>query len=374
MDCNAKISDVQVYLVETRVKGHVSDATRNVGTIGYAVTIVSLDNGLQGLGITYHEVGGEAVKEFILKTLRPVLLGRNPLENEVLWEECFHYVRGVGRKGLAFCAYSAVDIALWDLKGKMAGLPLYRMLGGVKRKIPIYASGGWASYSIDELVDEVKEMVRRGYKYVKVKAGVNGGKSPNEDVRRIRAVRDVIGPDIGLMVDANNVWHSGPAIQVANRLRELDLVFLEEPVFADDIPGLAEFKRGTDIPLATGEHEYTKFGVRDLLLARAADYVQCDAVRCGGYTESLKIIGMTQAWNVFYAPHCMEYMHMHLMSAAPNAAFLERLLIFEELSDMVFVNPPQPKDGYLELPDKPGLGLELNMDVLRDAEKSSRIQ
>ncbi len=374
MDCNAKISDVQVYLVETRVKGHVSDATRNVGTIGYAVTIVSLDNGLQGLGITYHEVGGEAVKEFILKTLRPVLLGRNPLENEVLWEECFHYVRGVGRKGLAFCAYSAVDIALWDLKGKMAGLPLYRMLGGVKRKIPIYASGGWASYSIDELVDEVKEMVRRGYKYVKVKAGVNGGKSPNEDVRRIRAVRDAIGPDIGLMVDANNVWHSGPAIQVANRLRELDLVFLEEPVFADDIPGLAEFKRGTDIPLATGEHEYTKFGVRDLLLARAADYVQCDAVRCGGYTESLKIIGMTQAWNVFYAPHCMEYMHMHLMSAAPNAAFLERLLIFEELSDMVFVNPPQPKDGYLELPDKPGLGLELNMDVLRDAEKSSRIQ
>lgn len=374
MDCNAKISDVQVYLVETQVKGHVSDATRNVGTIGYAVTIVSSDNGLQGLGITYHEVGGEAVKEFILKTLRPVLLGRNPLENEVLWEECFHYVRGVGRKGLAFCAYSAIDIALWDLKGKMAGLPLYRMLGGVKRKIPIYASGGWASYSIDELVDEVKEMVRRGYKYVKVKAGVNGGKSPNEDVRRIRAVRDAIGPEIGLMVDANNVWHSGPAIQVANRLRELDLVFLEEPVFADDIPGLAEFKRGTDIPLATGEHEYTKFGVRDLLLARAADYVQCDAVRCGGYTESLKIIGMTQAWNVFYAPHCMEYMHMNLMSAAPNAAFLERLLIFEELSDMVFVNPPQPKDGYLELPDKPGLGLELNMDVLRDAEKSSRIQ
>ena len=156
MDCNAKISDVQVYLVETQVKGHVSDATRNVGTIGYAVTIVSLDNGLQGLGITYHEVGGEAVKEFILKTLRPVLLGRNPLENEALWEECFHYVRGVGRKGLAFCAYSAVDIALWDLKGKMAGLPLYRMLGGVKRKIPIYASGGWASYSIDEVVDEVK--------------------------------------------------------------------------------------------------------------------------------------------------------------------------------------------------------------------------
>lgn len=374
MDFNAKISDVQVYLVETRVKGHVSDATRDVGTIGYAVTLIRLDNGLEGVGITYHEVGGEAVKEFILKSLRPVLLGRNPLENEVLWEECFHYMRGVGRKGLAFCAYSAVDIALWDLKGKMVGLPLYRLLGGTKRQIPIYASGGWASYSLDELVDEVKEMVRRGYKNVKIKAGVNGGKTPGEDVRRIRAVRDAIGPDIGLMVDANNVWHSGTAIQVANRLREMDLLFLEEPVFADDIPGLSEFKRGTDIPLATGEHEYTKFGVRDLLQARAADYVQCDAVRCGGYTESLKIIGMTQAWNVFYAPHCMEYMHMHLMSAAPNAAFLERLLIYEELSDMVFVNPPQPKDGYLELPDKPGLGLEVNMDVLRDSEKSHRIQ
>ena len=147
-------------------------------------------------------------------------------------------------------------------------------------------------------MEEAREMVRRGYTMIKLKVGVEGGRNPNEDVRRIQAVRDAIGPDIGLMLDANNVWRASTAIQVANRLRDLDIMFLEEPVFADDIPGLAQFKRGTDIPLATGEHEYTKFGVRDLILAQAADYVQCDVTRCGGFTEMLKIIGMTQAWNL----------------------------------------------------------------------------
>ena len=143
-------------------------------------------------------------------------------------------------------------------------------------------------------------------------------------------------------------------------------MFLEEPVFADDIPGLAQFKRGTDIPLATGEHEYTKYGVRDLILAQAADYVQCDVTRCGGYTEMLKIIGMTQAWNLAFAPHGMEYMHMHLMSAAPNAIFLERLFMFEDVSAMVFKEAPQPVNGYLELPDRPGLGLVWDMDHIKE--------
>ena len=363
---DARISNVEVYLVERAVKGNFADSTRNVETIGYAVTVVTLDNGLYGVGLTYHEVGGEAIREFVLRALKPKLLGRSPFETEAIWEECFHYIRGVGRKGLAFCAYSSVDIALWDLKGQLLDMPLYKLLGGTKKKIPIYASGGWTSYSCEELVEEAREMVRRGYTMIKLKVGVEGGRNPNEDVRRIQAVRDAIGPDIGLMLDANNVWRASTAVQVANRLRDLDIMFLEEPVFADDIPGLAQFKRGTDIPLARGEHEYTKFGVRDLILAQAADYVQCDVTRCGGFTEMLKIIGMTQAWNLAFAPHGMEYMHMHLMSAAPNAVFLERLFMFEEVSEMVLKEAPQPVNGYLELPDRPGLGLVWDMDRIKE--------
>ena len=196
---DAKISNVEVYLVERAVKGNFADSTRNVETIGYAVTVVTLDNGLYGVGLTYHEVGGEAIREFVLRALKPKLLGRSPFETEAIWEECFHYIRGVGRKGLAFCAYSSVDIALWDLKGQLLDMPLYKLLGGTKKKIPIYASGGWTSYSCEELVEEAREMVRRGYTMIKLKVGVEGGRNPNEDVRRIQAVRDAIGPDIGLM-------------------------------------------------------------------------------------------------------------------------------------------------------------------------------
>ena len=165
---DARISNVEVYLVERAVKGNFADSTRNVETIGYAVTVVTLDNGLYGVGLTYHEVGGEAIREFVLRALKPKLLGRSPFETEAIWEECFHYIRGVGRKGLAFCAYSSVDIALWDLKGQLLDMPLYKLLGGTKKKIPIYASGGWTSYSCEELVEEAREMVRRGYTMIKL--------------------------------------------------------------------------------------------------------------------------------------------------------------------------------------------------------------
>lgn len=361
-----KITGIDVHLCETRVKGNFADSTRNVETIGFVVVQVHTDQGIDGIGVTYHEVGGEAIRDFVKFAIEPKLKGRNPFETEALYEENFHYMRGVGRKGLAFCAYSAVDIALWDIKGKALGMALYRLLGGSENLAPIYASGGWTSYSKEELVAEALDMTARGYKKIKLKVGVEGGRNPAEDLRRITAVREAIGPDIGLMLDANNVWRASTAVQFANRVKEYDIEFFEEPVFADDQPGLAQFKQGTDIPLATGEHEYTRYGFRDLILNKAVDIVQGDVTRCGGYTEMLKIIGMTQAWNLGFAPHGMEHMHMHLVAAAPNGLFLERLFMFEEVVENVYLNAPVPKGGFLEIPDKPGLGLELNMDYINE--------
>ena len=360
-----RITGLEVYLIEAPVKGNVADATRKVETIGYVITVVHTNQGLSGLGLTYNEVGGEAIREFTEQSIAPVLLGRSPLETEALWEEMFHHIRGVGRKGLAFCAYSAVDIALWDIKGKYFGVPLYTLLGGRGGEVPIYASGGWTSYSTEELVAESRAMVLEGYRNIKIKVGVENGRNPKEDLRRVRAIRDALGPDVGIMLDANNVWQSGTAIQAAASLRELDILFLEEPVMADDIPGLARVRSRCDIPIASGEHEYTRFGARDLIAAEAVDIVQCDVTRCGGFTEMLKIIGMTQAWNLAFAPHGMEYMHMHLVASAPNALYLERLLMFEIVSQIAFLNPPQPADGKLALPEGPGLGLELDMASIR---------
>jgi L-alanine-DL-glutamate epimerase-like enolase superfamily enzyme len=361
-----KISNVEVHLVSTPIRAGFSDATRKVETVGYTIVRITTDQGLEGFGITYHEVGGEATKSLILKNMAPKLIGRSPLETEVIWQEFFHYLRGVGRKGLMFCALSAVDIALWDLKGKIVNLPLYKLLGGNKTKIPVYGSGGWTSYSDEELVDEMKSMVEQGYSMIKFKVGVEGGSNPRRDIQRVRKVREAVGPEIGLMLDANNCWDSATGVQFANKVREYDIMLLEEPVFADDIPGLARFRRGTDIPLATGEHEYTKFGVRDLVLNEAADIVQTDGARAGGYTESLKIAAITQAWNLRFAPHALENIHIHLVSAVPNALFLERLLLYEEITAQVYKNAPLPVNGFMEIPDLPGLGLELNMDFIRE--------
>ncbi|MDR1418816.1 MAG: mandelate racemase/muconate lactonizing enzyme family protein [Treponema sp.] len=369
MNMKHKIAKVDVHLVSYPIIKNFQDATRKVETIGYTIVRLTTDDGIEGFGVTYHEVGGEATKELILKNMNPRLIGRDPFETEVIWQDFFCYLRGIGRKGLMFCALSAVDIALWDLKGKILNQPLYKILGGSNNKIPVYASGGWTSYSDEELVVEVKEMVDSGYNLVKFKVGVDCGRNINRDVLRVEKVRDAVGPDIGIMLDANNCWDAATGIQFANKVKHCNIIFLEEPVFADDIPGLSRFKKGTDMPLATGEHEYTKYGVRDLVLSEAADVVQTDCTRTGGITESLKIAAITQAWNLKFAPHAMENIHIHLVSACYNALFLERLLMFEEITALIYRDCPVPDKGYMYIPDKPGLGLTLNMDFIKEKEE-----
>jgi L-alanine-DL-glutamate epimerase-like enolase superfamily enzyme len=365
-----RIAKVGVHLVSSPVPAGFADATRTVETIGFTVVRITTDQGLEGFGLTYHEVGGEATRSLILHNIAPRIIGRDPLDTEVLWEELFHYLRGVGRKGLTYCALSAVDLALWDLKGKIIGLPLYRLLGGGKTRLPVYASGGWTSYDDDQLVDEMVGMVGEGYSHIKFKVGVDNARNLNRDLARVRKVREAVGPDIRLLIDANNCWDAGTAIKFADRAKEFDIYLFEEPVLADDIPGLARVRRGTSIPLATGEHEYTKYGARDLILGEAADIIQLDGARAGGMTEMLKIGALTQAWNLKFAPHAMEHMHMHIVSVMPNALFLERLRIFEDVSNKIVRNAPLPKDGFIEIPTGPGHGLELDMDFIAEFDET----
>lgn len=359
-----KIAKVEVFLVTYPIKSGLSDATRKVENIGYTIVQLTTDQGLAGFGVTYNEVGGEATKVMIETNIAPRIMGRSPFETEVIWQDLAQYLRGVGRKGLTYCAISAVDIALWDLKGKVLGLPLFRLMGGTKTRIPVYASGGWTSYEDGQLVEEMEGFVGQGYKMVKFKVGVEGGNNLQRDVKRVSMVREAVGDEIGIMLDANNCWDSATGIRFANMVKEYNIMFLEEPTFADDIPGLKRYKRGTDLPLATGEHEYTKYGCRDLILSEAADIVQMDFTRAGGYTEALKVAALTQAWNLKFAPHAMENIHIHLLSAVHNSLFLERLLLFEELTSLTYKDCPMPEDGYMEIPELPGLGLTLNWDFI----------
>lgn len=361
-----RIAKVEVCLVSQPVTSGAADATRKVENIGFLIVRLTTDQGLEGFGVTYHEVGGEATGILIEKNIKDKLIGLDPFATDSFLNEMAAYLRGVGRKGLMWCALSAVDIALWDLKGKIIGIPIYKLIGGNRDKVEVYASGGWTSYDDDRLVDEISGMVRDGYKKVKFKVGVEGGQNLKRDVRRVEKVRDAVGPDVGIMLDANNCWDAATGARFANMVKDLDIMFLEEPVMADDITGLAKYKRSTDLPLATGEHEYTKYGVRDLLVNNAADIVQTDGTRTGGFTELLKIAALTQAWNVKLAPHAMELIHMQIAGGISNCPFLEKLILFDELTYHTFKDAPRPVGGMIEIPDEPGLGLTLNEDFLRD--------
>lgn len=361
-----KVAKVEVFLVTYPIPAGLSDATRKVENIGFTIVQLTTDQGLTGFGVTYNEVGGEATKMMIDKSIAPRIIGKNPFETEVIWQDLFQYLRGVGRKGLTFGAISAVDIALWDLKGKILGMPLFRLLGGNKTKIPVYASGGWTSYDDDRLVDEMKRFIAKGYFMIKFKVGVDGGNNLARDVKRVAKVRSAVGDDIGIMLDANNCWDGATGARFANMVKDYNIMFLEEPTFADDIPGLQRYKQSTDLPLATGEHEYTRYGCRDLILGGAADIIQMDFARGGGFTEAIKVAALTQAWNLKFAPHAMENIHSHLLSAMQNSLFLEQLLLFEELTKLTYKDCPCPRDGYMYLDEKPGLGLELNWDFINN--------
>ncbi len=240
--------------MSTQAPSGLADATRKVETIGLLVVRVRTDQGLEGVGITYHEVGGQATRAAHPPRPETPPLGRDPFETEALWHEFFHYLRGFGRKGMTFCALSAVDIALWDLKGKILDLPL---------PSPVRWQGRERPRLFERRLDLLFRRPARGrdeghgaagYRHIKFKVGVEGGKNIRRDVVRVRKVREAVGPDIDLLVDANNCFDAGTAIQLANRIRDYDVLLFEEPVFADDIPGLARFRKGTDIPLGTGEH------------------------------------------------------------------------------------------------------------------------
>ena len=339
------------------------DATIRHPSPGRAALFVHIktDDGLEGLGIT--EPSARAVIE---RSLKPLLIGQDPLCHEKIWDDLFWRVRGFGRKGVAFNAISAVDIALWDLKAKSFGVPLYRLLGPYTDTVPIYGSGGWTNYSEAELVKEQLSYVERGIPRVKMKVAKDFGKSEAEDVKRLAAVRKAVGDDVEIYLDANGGYYAKQAIAMAKRFEEYNVGWFEEPVMADDIDGLAAISKATTIPVASGELEFSKYGFKELISRGGADIVQPDVGRVGGVTEWLKVAHMAHAFNLPVAPHAYQVIHLHLACATPNLKVVEYLSQTEEGDRIWYTEFPEPKDGlWSPYPDRPGLGLELDPTAVR---------
>jgi L-alanine-DL-glutamate epimerase-like enolase superfamily enzyme len=358
-----KITDVTttaLFLPEIRaIHDGTTPATRP-GRAGRAQLFVHIatDEGVEGLGVGQASPG---VRDVIESGLKDLLIDRDPFEIEWLWSDMFWRVRRYGRGGVAFCALSAVDIGLWDLKAKALGLPLYRLLGPYADSVPIYGSGGWTDLTVDELVAQMADYVDQGIPRVKLKIGKDFGRAEREDIERVAAVRKAVGDDVAVYVDANNAYYPKQAIYMAQEFGRYQVGWFEEPVLADDISGLAEVRRAIDIPVAGGENEYTKYGFKALISGGGVDIVQPDVARMGGITEWLKVAHMAHAFDLPVAPHAMEQVHLHLACATPNLKLVESLDFLAETDRLVYVELPQQKDGMLSpFPDRPGLGLELD--------------
>jgi L-rhamnonate dehydratase len=333
----------------------------------WLIVEVFTDDSLVGIGNA--ALAPQVTKKLVDLYLKPLLIGQHPWDIEFLWQHMYRKTMAFGRKGIAMVAISAVDIALWDILGKSAKQPVYRLLGGrTKPRIPVYASRLY-SLGLTELAVEAKRYRDEGYKAMKLRFGwgpADGAAGMQSNLDLVRTVRETVGDNIDVMADAYMGWSLDYAKRMLPLLEPFHLRWLEEPVIPDDVHGYAELKSYGRVPIAGGEHEFTSYGFRDLLEARALDYIQFDTNRVGGITQARKISARAEAFSVPVIPHAGQMHNYHVVMASLNSPMAEYFPVVDmevgnELFWYVFNGEPKAKDGFIDLDEKvPGLGLTIN--------------
>lgn len=342
---------------------------------GWLVVEIFTDNGLVGIGNA--ALAPVVTKHAIDLYLKPLLIGQDPWDLERLWQHMYRKTMAFGRKGIGMVAISAVDIALWDILGKSAKQPVYRLLGGrTKPRIPVYASRLY-SVELGELAAEAKRYKQDGYGAMKLRFGwgpTDGAAGMQRNVALVRTVRGAVGDDIDVMADAYMGWTLDYAKRMLPLLEPFHLRWLEEPVIPDDVGGYAELKASGCIPIAGGEHEFTLYGFRDLLDARAVDYIQFDTNRVGGITQARKISALAEAYSVPVIPHAGQMHNYHIVMSSLNCPMAEYFPMVDvevgnELFWYIFDGEPRAKDGFIDLDENvSGLGLAIKPKALEDFE------
>lgn len=329
--------------------------------VEFALVRIRTDEGTEGIGLG----SGGDIWRATIQHLKPLLIGEDPVNVERLWARMW-VPKLIGRRGLTTRAISCIDIGLWDIRAKVANLPLYKLLGGFRDSVPTYIAGGYYEdgKGLKELAAEMEENVRLGARAIKMKVGAV---PIAEDVERVRVVRDAIGPEIKLLVDANCAYRWYDAVQLARRIEQYDIFWFEEPVAPDDYAGHRKLANQTTIPIATGENEYTRYGFRDLIAHEAAAIFNADAKILGGVTEFMKVAALAQANDLDIAPHGSQDIHVHLVAAIPNGLILEYYrdnfdpMWGEIYRDTLVLN----KDGTVSPPNVAGIGVDPNYEALK---------
>ncbi len=352
--CEAQLLELPLDrpVVSGMSSGGRGDALR---TIFMPVVTLTTEDGQVGRGYTWTlSAGGTAMKLVLEQDVAGLVVGQSACDHEKILYDLYWKTQGVGRHGLVPQAIAALDLALWDLKGQMADLPLYRLLGGLRDRAPAYGSdGGWLNMSVEEMVSAARQYLEMGMRGVKLKVGHD---DPSEDMDRVARVRDALGPEVWIAVDANQRWDLPRASRAGRAFEELGCAWFEEPMLCDDVIGHAKLSRRLDIPIALGETLGSRFEIHRFLEAGAVEVVQPDLARVGGVTEFLRIASLCETYRTPVEPHLMMEASVHLACGVPGVSGLE----YMPWLTPAFAEPLVLEDGCLLAPRGPGLGLEVS--------------
>jgi L-alanine-DL-glutamate epimerase-like enolase superfamily enzyme len=357
----AKIIEATAYLVDVEVETLRTDAVQSFIKQETIFVELTTDDDNTGTGYSYTiGTGGTSVLALLRGHLLPRLTGADSGLVEQLWNDLFASTRSTTVGAITSLALAAVDTALWDLRCKRAGEPLWRLAGGFRREVPLYdTEGGWLHLSTEELVGGALASQAAGWPGVKLKVGKP---RVEQDVERLSAVRDAVGQSLDIMVDANQSMTAAEARRRAAAFEPLGLAWFEEPLPADDVAGHVALARSTSIPIAVGESMYSAAQFREYLARGAASIIQVDVARVGGITPWLKVAHLAEAFNVHVCPHFLMELHVSLVAAIPNGRYVEHIPQLRAITtgEMTVV------DGHAVAPDTPGLGIDWDRDAIAD--------
>jgi L-alanine-DL-glutamate epimerase-like enolase superfamily enzyme len=356
-----KIISIETGLYQIPLTVPLSDSTHGEMPFFELITVrIKDEDGVEGMGYTYSVgVGGRAIYSLVEYDLKPILLNEDATRIERIWWKMWWRLHFSGRGGHASFAIAAVDIALWDMAGKRGQLPLWRLLGGNSSRVEVYAGGVDLYFSIEQLKDQAHRFLSNGYRAIKMKVG---RPHLSEDVARVKAIREVIGPDIPLMVDVNMGWSVEQAIQGTKAFAEFDVFWLEEPIIPDDLAGHVKIMREGVLPIATGENFHTLYEFQNFITAGAVSFPEPDLATCGGISVWIKVARLAEAHNLPVTSHGVHDLHIHTLAAVSNASYLEAHGFG---LDKYIQTPLVIENGEAIAPERPGHGVELDWEKMK---------